>query len=203
VRLGKLPVVRRTLFYRRCSFNSWLSASDSQAGHTYIILDPLILHKGLVLTWLLIVHVSKMGRFWWMFDIFHLFYKRNVLFFQCKMCDVSVCVCVCNKRHECDYLCAGCHRDVFQALTCSSLFNRVGVIAEPTPWIGRAWFCGSLWTALENSSFVGECENYDSGNKAWSNISAHFSTSVRGYIQKYLDWPPAGVRIANSTALCH
>jgi len=34
VRLGKLPVVRRTLFCRRLSFKRWLSAANSQEGQT-------------------------------------------------------------------------------------------------------------------------------------------------------------------------
>jgi len=32
MRLGKLPVVRRTLFCRRCSFKRWLSTTNSHAG---------------------------------------------------------------------------------------------------------------------------------------------------------------------------
>jgi hypothetical protein len=31
VRLGKLPMVRRTLFCRRCNFIRWISAANSQA----------------------------------------------------------------------------------------------------------------------------------------------------------------------------
>jgi hypothetical protein len=37
--LGKLPIVRRTLFRRRCNFNSWISAANSQAGQTKVIAD--------------------------------------------------------------------------------------------------------------------------------------------------------------------
>jgi hypothetical protein len=32
MRLGKLPVVRRTLFCRRCNFNRWESAANTQVG---------------------------------------------------------------------------------------------------------------------------------------------------------------------------
>jgi hypothetical protein len=31
VRLGKLPIARRTLFCRRCDFSGWLSVANSQA----------------------------------------------------------------------------------------------------------------------------------------------------------------------------
>jgi hypothetical protein len=34
VRHGKLPMVRRILFCRRCNFNRWVSAANSQAGHS-------------------------------------------------------------------------------------------------------------------------------------------------------------------------
>jgi hypothetical protein len=34
VHLGRLPMVRRTLFCRRCNFNRWVSAANSQAGST-------------------------------------------------------------------------------------------------------------------------------------------------------------------------
>jgi hypothetical protein len=32
MRLGKFPMVRKTLFCRRCNFSIWLSAANSQAG---------------------------------------------------------------------------------------------------------------------------------------------------------------------------
>jgi hypothetical protein len=37
VHLGKFPMVRRTLFCRRCIFKRWVSAAYSQAGQAYVI----------------------------------------------------------------------------------------------------------------------------------------------------------------------
>jgi hypothetical protein len=38
VRVGKLSVVRRTLFCRRCNFSRWLSAVNSQAGQIQVMI---------------------------------------------------------------------------------------------------------------------------------------------------------------------
>jgi hypothetical protein len=39
VHLEKFPMVRSTLFCRRCDFESQVSAANSQAGQTYVITD--------------------------------------------------------------------------------------------------------------------------------------------------------------------
>jgi hypothetical protein len=36
VHLGKFPMVRRTLFCKRCNFKRWMSAATSQAGQAYV-----------------------------------------------------------------------------------------------------------------------------------------------------------------------
>jgi hypothetical protein len=37
MRLGKFPMVRRTLFCRCCNFSRWLSATNSQVGQVQVI----------------------------------------------------------------------------------------------------------------------------------------------------------------------
>jgi hypothetical protein len=36
---GNFPLVQRTLFCKRCNFNGWVSAANSQAGQEYVITD--------------------------------------------------------------------------------------------------------------------------------------------------------------------
>jgi hypothetical protein len=41
VHLGKFPVVRRTLLYRRYNFKRWVSAANSKAGQVQVFTDMI------------------------------------------------------------------------------------------------------------------------------------------------------------------